>query len=80
MSLNALYTNHFLISSVNWNLLLTNNVHFGDCHVMKTNFPSCKENENERETRHIIIAFSRWLDMGRYPSGILFRTSDICNE
>lgn len=48
--------------------------------MTETNFPSCKENENERETRHIMIALSRWIDMRRDPSGILFRTSDICNE
>lgn len=48
--------------------------------MTETNFPSCKENENERETRQIMIALSRWLDMRRDPSGILFRTSDICNE
>lgn len=44
---------------------------------MEANFPSCNENENKTETRHIMIALSRWLDMRRDPSGMSFRTSDI---
>lgn len=44
---------------------------------MEANFPSCKENENKTETRHIMIALSRRLDMRRDPSGMSFRTSDI---
>lgn len=47
---------------------------------METNFPSCRANENERETRHIMIALSQWLDMRRDPSVIPFKTSATCTE
>lgn len=47
---------------------------------MEINFLSCKENENEREIRYIMIVLFRWFDMCRDLSGILFRIFDKCNE